>query len=143
MTKVVYNSCYGGFSLSDDAVKRYASLKGWTLYPEESRFGFMVYWKVPPDQRAPVLADADFNDAPLAARRASNEFYSANTVNPREFDRADPTLVQVVEEMGAAANGRCAKLQIEDVPAGTQYRIDEYDGMETVATRDSYEWSVA
>jgi len=26
---------------------------------------------------------------------------------------------------------------------GTQYRIDEYDGMESVMTIDDYEWSIA
>jgi hypothetical protein len=52
-------------------------------------------------------------------------------------------LVQVVEELGAEANGECAHLRISDLPPGTLYRIDEYDGYESVATNDSYEWSVA
>jgi hypothetical protein len=52
-------------------------------------------------------------------------------------------LVQVVEELGDKANGRCAKLRIAEVPAGTLYRIDEYDGFESVETKDSYEWNVA
>ena len=33
MTKIVYNACYGGFSLSEKAIKRYWELKGET-YPE-------------------------------------------------------------------------------------------------------------
>lgn len=28
MTRIVYNACYGGFSLSDAAIERYAELKG-------------------------------------------------------------------------------------------------------------------
>jgi hypothetical protein len=28
MTKVAYNACYGGFSLSHKAIMRYAELKG-------------------------------------------------------------------------------------------------------------------
>lgn len=97
MTKVVYNACYGGFSLSEGAIARYKEIKG----------------SVP------------------------DNFY------PRDIERDDPALVQVVEELGSKANGHCAALQIEDVPKGTEWRIDEYDGNESVATKDSYEWKTA
>jgi hypothetical protein len=36
-----------------------------------------------------------------------------------------------------------AALRIAELPAGTLYRIDEYDGSETVMTQDDYNWSVA
>lgn len=52
--------------------------------------------------------------------------------------RHDPTLVQVVEELGKDANDSFSKLRIAIVEG--QYRIDEYDGLETVGTRDSYDW---
>lgn len=57
--------------------------------------------------------------------------------------RTDPVLVQVVEELGAAANGGFANLQIHVLPRGTRYRIDEYDGNERVMIADDYEWSIA
>ena len=60
-----------------------------------------------------------------------------------DINRADPALVQVVEELGDAANTRFSDLRITDVPAGTKYRIDEYDGNESVCTIDDYEWSIA
>jgi len=62
-----------------------------------------------------------------------------------EYDvsRTDPILVQVVEELGMDADGEYAELAIADVPAGTKYRIDEYDGFESVRTIDDYDWSVA
>jgi hypothetical protein len=60
-----------------------------------------------------------------------------------EVNRADPILVQVVEELGEAAADGCARLAIRELAPGTQYRIDEYDGMESVMTVDDYEWSVA
>jgi len=34
-------------------------------------------------------------------------------------------------------------LQIRELPEGTLYRIDEYDGRETVMTQDEYTWRVA
>lgn len=94
MTKIVYNACYGGFSLSDAAIERYAEIKGITIYD-------------------------------------------------RAIERNDPALVQVVEELGDKANGSCTELFITDIPAGTLYRIDEYDGLESVMTIDDYEWKVA
>jgi hypothetical protein len=62
---------------------------------------------------------------------------------PYNIERNDPALAQVVEELGDKANGSCAKLRIQEVPAGTLYRIDEYDGSESVMTHDAYDWNVA
>ena len=98
MTKIVYNTCYGGFGLSKTAIFRY-----WEIRSE-----------IPPDD------------------------WHADEVN-----RSDPILVQVVEELGDAAGDGFAKLAIRELETGTQYRIDEYDGMENVMTVDDYEWSVA
>ena len=95
MTKIVYNSCHGGFGLSLEAVIRYREITG------------------------------------------AKEFYD------RAIERNDPALIQVVEELGGKANGSCADLRIAEVPAGTRYRIDEYDGLESVMTIDDYDWSVA
>jgi hypothetical protein len=36
MTKIVYNACYGGFGLSDEAMMRYCEIKGIT---EETIYG--------------------------------------------------------------------------------------------------------
>lgn len=96
MAKVVYNACYGGFSLSPVAIARYAELSGKT----PNQFG-------------------------------------------RGMDRADPNLVKVVEELGQAADGSFSALCIRELAPGTRYRIDEYDGFESVMTVDEYEWSVA
>ena len=95
MTKIVYNACYGGFGLSQEAVIRYREITG---------------------------AEAPYD---------------------RTIERNDPALVQVGEELGSKANGSCADLCIAEVPAGTRYRIDEYDGLESVMTIDDYDWSVA
>ena len=104
MPKIVYNACYGGFSLSDRAV-----------------------------YRARELAQTD------EQKKAWND------VNPQYgyidgIERHDPILVQVVEELGEEADGSCAKLRIEELPEGSAYRIDEYDGRESVMTADDYDW---
>ena len=65
------------------------------------------------------------------------------TIYDGDIERTDPVLVQVVEELEDKANGHCAELRIAELPAGTLYRIDEYDGVEQVCTQDDYAWSVA
>ncbi len=57
--------------------------------------------------------------------------------------RSDPHLIQVIEELGKRASDSLADLQICDVPAGARWRIDEYDGNETVRTVDDYKWEIA
>jgi hypothetical protein len=94
MAKIVINSCYGGFSLSNMAVKRYEELGG--------------------------------------------SYQGHNSC-----DRNDPILVQVVEELGDDANGSCAELEIVELPAGTLYRITEYDGYESIETPEDIYWDIA
>lgn len=101
MVKIVYNSCYGGFGLSDAALARYSELSG---------------------------IDRD----------------SVDMLHCDDWScRHDPLLVQVVEELGKAANDTYSDLRIVEVPSGTKYRIDEYDGNETVMTPDNYVWEIA
>lgn len=67
-----------------------------------------------------------------------NIFYS------RDLKRSDPILVQVVEELGAESFGKCAKLKIVDIDKGRWFKIDEYDGYESVQYRDiDDEWILA
>lgn len=122
MTKIVYNACYGGYSLSHEAMMLYCEKKGINVYPEKHSL-FCIYWTVPENER---------DDS-----RHDQRIYEG------DIDRTDPVLVEVVEELGKKANGICADLQIEDVPKGTLYRITEYDGYETVETREEIEWRVA
>ena len=113
MTKIVYNACYGGFSLSDSAIELYLQLKGFVYVKTEGRWGSSFDVK------------------------GWEDFYH------RDIDRADPILVQVVETLGEKANGDCAKLRIEDIPKGTLYRITEYDGYESIETKEDLDWRVA
>ena len=51
----------------------------------------------------------------------------------RNIARDDAALVQVVQELGDAANGLCADLKIVEIPDGVNWDIGEYDGNEWVA----------
>jgi hypothetical protein len=138
MTKIVYNACYGGFSLSHEAMMRYAEIKGITLYTKK-KYGYNHYYLCPPEEYDRINAEEQAKPVSPDRFERSNRLYISN----RDFERNDPILVQVVEELGDKANGMCAELCIAEVPAGTLYRIDEYDGFESVQTKDSYDWNVA
>jgi hypothetical protein len=64
------------------------------------------------------------------------DLYIARVGNPVESDddisRNDPILIGVIEELGAAANGKCACLNIFEVPDGVDCEIHAYDGLEEV-----------
>ena len=118
LRKVVINACHGGFGLSRAGVECYAKHKGLTIYPEarEGMFAALsepTYWLVPPAERLHKLA----------------ELY------PRDIDRDDPALVATVEELGDAANGRCAALRVVEIPDDADWEISEYDGSEWVAEK--------
>ena len=119
MTKIVYNACYGGFGLSDKAMQRYAEIKGWQY-------------------RKDNVADTSWS-YPMVIDQNGNEYSDFDLEN----NRTDPVLVQVIEELGRRANGFAADLRIAELKTGTLYRIDEYDGNESVMTQNDYDWKVA
>ena len=93
MAKVVYNNCFGGFSISDKAIEY------------------------------------------LREHGISEEYCTTYTDIPRH----DPTFIKCIEELGSFANGRCAKLNIYET-VGNIYRIDEYDGLESVIEPKDETW---
>jgi hypothetical protein len=121
MTKIAYNACYGGFSLSEAAIERYLALTNQLFWKEKTGYQSTIYYL-----SSPETAEDDrqyFNDHSLS--------------------RDDQTLIQVIEELGEAANGSFAKLTIKDLPPGTRYRIQEYDGSEWIETEADIEWLIA
>jgi hypothetical protein len=109
MTKVVYNACYGGFSLSNEAMDRMVELGYEGLQPN-----------------------------PKYNPNSKSMFDSCKYWGDYHIPRHNPILVQVVEELGEKANGSWSELCIEEVDG--PYRIEEYDGNETVVEPDGYDW---
>lgn len=146
MTKIVYSPRYGGFSLSHEAVMRYAEIKGITLYADvhDAALGLKTYWTVPPAEQE-VLKEAERNFYTLSHEDKLNyhEAWKRSVLNSRDIPRTDPALVQVVEELGEKASGRFAHLVIHELPEGTRYRIEEYDGNESIETEHDIVWEVA
>ena len=123
MKKIVINTCYGGFSLSEKGIVEYARLKGLTVYPEpDNRFKFLppTYWTVPVEERVKPIDD-DW------------EGYISQTIYDWDIPRDDPALVLAVEALGEEAYGRFSKLKVVEIPDDVKWEIEEYDGKEGVA----------
>ena len=133
--KIVINACFGGFGLSDAAVKRYADLKGIPLWAERSPKypSFTHYYIVPPESRTPKASN--WRALSLTDRIAYNAARAAETIDPPEIPRDDATLVQVVEELGDRSHGALARLKVVEIPDGVDWVIEDYDGDETIAEK--------
>ena len=116
MTKIVYNGCYGGFSLSRAAILLARKLSG------DPKWGGVCIK----------------GDAYPGGQLCEHDFGHIDGI-----ERHDPFLVAAVERLGNKADGGCANLCICELPKGTLYRIDEYDGNESVVANEEYDWKVA
>ena len=109
--KVAINRCYGGFSLSDAAYGRLIELGAKTCEGN-----------VAPDENVLCIHEST----------KDIEIYGRYYIHWGYDMRDNPLLVQVIEELGNAANGSCADIEIVEIPGDIEYTIDDYDGIETV-----------
>lgn len=125
MYSVVYNDCFGGFGLSDEAIIRYHELKGVPIHIVKTKFHSFFFYEDPNGRRSITQMQED----------------GVKKFHCWEIDRHDPILVQVVQELGEKANGDFANLTIHQI-SGNRYRIDDYDGQETVVEPNDLDWIV-
>jgi hypothetical protein len=145
--KIVINVRHGGFGLSAKAVKRLAELNGKECYFFKSDYKSDVYtpmtldecdneigwtswvaFTIPnPNEYLPKeKRDAD------GTYKTYNQEYEKISLDKRQDERDDPLLVQVVEELGAEANGKFAELKVVTIPGNVEWEISEYDGYEEI-----------
>jgi len=107
MRKIVINVDYGGFGLSDEAMRMYLSKSG-QIWEEESREPNMTFFWLD---------------------KANEKLFWEN-----DLDRNDPLLIEVIETITCKkASGRFAKLKIVEIPENVEWHIEEHDGLEWVA----------
>ena len=149
--KIVLNGCYGGFGLSYEAMALYWYARCRDLYFYRDISIYDGYSKVHKYERI-SLSDIQrsrntwtgYIYCTTEDQGAYLDHFPEHVVRDQDIDRTDPILVSVVETMGSkAASGSFAKLYIEEIPNGTQYKIDEYDGMEGLITKDDDNWHTA
>jgi hypothetical protein len=113
--KLAINTCFGGFGLSDAGMTRYLEIKGIKTFPEKGHYD-TIHWL---------------------------DVGQTNCISHYDMERSDPALIQVLEEMGSAAWGDHSQIEILDIPAGTRYRIQEYDGNEALICEVEQKWETA
>ena len=118
--KIVYNDCYGGYTLS------YKAIDWLSEHGSESTKNFIAQKIIEAKERE------DFSSASQERIDNVTKFYVMDAV--RSFlKRHDPDLVAVVEALGKEASGTFSELAIAEIDED-KYFIDEYDGRETVVT---------
>lgn len=131
MKKVILNKCYGGFDVSKEAYELYAKKKGINLYLYENDFidRKNIYKRTNEDKLFNSYFTKDFGDY---IEDISDEHYKKYYFCLDDGHREDSILIEVVEELGDKANGKCSKLKIVEIPDDLDYVIDNYDGIETL-----------
>jgi len=134
--KIAVNKCYGGFSLSYAGVMEYANNKGIKLYAfieeRDDKGNINVNKFIPynPEKDGLPLI-IHYSTKPLKNGKYDDKSYFSDSA----IERDDPELIKTVEKLGDKANGRCAKLEITEIPDGVQWEIEEYDGQEWVSEK--------
>lgn len=124
--KIIYNDCYGGYTLSDNAIDWLSE------HGSESTKNFIA------QKRIEAKEKEDFSSASQDSIDNA-KFYVMYAV--RSFlKRHDPDLVAVVEALCKEVNGTFSELAIAEIDED-KYFIDEYDGRETVVTPADVCWT--
>ena len=128
--ELVINRCYGGFGLSQLAVREYLKRKGKECfaYNDENIGSGKLYrqTKIENANIFSIYTTKDFGETTTWEEIQEYYFY------PRNIDRTDLDLIDVVKKLGNKANGRYSELKIVEIPDGIEWEISEYDGLETV-----------
>ena len=111
--KVVINTCFGGFSLSEEAVEMLFLKKGIQYEKRDSGLS---------------LVGAEYYQV---GHLGDNDYYLSTYDLHR--NRVDLDLVAVVELLGKKADSWSSELKVVEVPDDVKWHINEYDGLEHVA----------
>jgi hypothetical protein len=64
-----------------------------------------------------------------------NERSGTIIIYEHDIERNNPILVEIVEQLGEAADGGFAELKVVEIPDDVKWQIEEYDGNEWVAEK--------
>lgn len=148
--KVVINTSYGGFSLNAFTVLKLIEAKKENLYvySDYLRYGGKYsadydYAKITLDNyeevgNSFVCSTCDFGATVSAQKfeKSGCKDYRYRLPNVDEM-RFDKDLIKIIEENGSAkCSSGCSNLIIVTIPKGSYFRINEYDGAESIEIFD-------
>lgn len=115
MIKVVINKCWGGFSVSRNALHNLREMGNKSAL-EETDEGE----KYPNQDTIRGDLEREYGVKPFDAYL-------------NDIPRDDLDLVNLIEEKGSEwVSGRLANLVVIEIPDGVEWEIDNYDGMESI-----------
>jgi hypothetical protein len=121
-TRVVYNDCYGGFSLSNRAFDMLVARRCGIVVEENQKISEAL------DMMGPLEREK--------WKQFRRQYNSINT----GVARHDPDLLAVIDELGMErASGSLAQLKIAEIE-GDRYIIREHAGVERVVTPADIRW---
>ena len=147
--KIVLNGCYGGFGLSYEAMYLYLQAKNLEAYFYADVSTYDSYNKKHRYTRVTLsdikkISKSLFIYCTTEDQGETIDHFPTGVINFADIERTDPILVSVVETIGSkAASGRFAALEIHEISDGVQYKIDEYDGIEDLITKEDDDWRTA
>lgn len=111
--KIVFNTCHGGFGLSDKAF-------GMLLNKKE------IEWEK-------LDGDLWITHYYIKGHSYEDDFY----IDQHDFydNRTDPDLIEIIETLGDEANNSFSDLKVIEIPDDIKYTIEEYDGKEWIAEK--------
>lgn len=133
--KVVLNKCFGGFSLSTQALKLFWRKKGFEIFPYGTIENNIVptqedkalFWlKIKPED-----LEKELTSTKTKADRVQRTFYIFEKYQCENIKRDDHDLIEIVETLGVKANGSCSSLEVVELDICLQ--IFSYDGIESMA----------
>jgi hypothetical protein len=121
--QIVINACHGMFSLSHEAFKKYAELKG-------IQFEYSIENKNEPIHWQPIEGCLMY---PCFIPDENDELISSY-LHPYNIPRDDPCLIDVVKELGSESHGTPETyLKIVEVPDEIKWQIEENNGFEWIS----------
>lgn len=123
--KIVINKCFGGFGISEEAIEKLLATdcKHISRHDPRTYFGGNDW-------------EEKFSNASQSKSKMMRIMVRDGTVicdeHQDDVNRSCPHLVTVVEDLREQANGWAAELAVVDIPDGTEWEIDEYNGTETI-----------
>ena len=131
--KVVINTCWGGFGVTNEVRALMAKKKGIELvWKAREAYSFTPETDKVVTEEVAISLDTNLGYAEIAGEEESPG-------NPKRFlpdweiERDDKDLIEAIEEIGVEkASDSLSALSIVEIPDDINWGIHEYDGMESV-----------
>lgn len=140
--KIIINSCFGGFGISNNALIEFMQRKGKEIYFYEGVFvgpDKRIYRKVKASNKS-LFVNAvckDFGNEFIPENDEQfDDFYKHIISNTDEKCRTDVDLINLLEEKGSKyVSGPCSSLKIVEIPDDVEWEVEEYDGSEWISEK--------